>query len=167
MPNRIIKETICTSEDLNKLSWQAEVLFYRLMVKADDFGAYFGNESIVKSTCFPLRSDDISCLQVKSWLEELSKAGLIYLYTANDGRCYLQFAKWEKHQQKRATNRKFPALDSNCNQMISNDSLARAFEYEYEYDNKDKLKEGRNGQSVSGNTQKSTSKSYNVHYDNE
>lgn len=144
MPNRIIKESVCTSEDLNLLSWQAEVLFYRLMVKADDFGAYYGNESIVKSTCFPLRADEISCEQVKSWLGELSSAGLIFRYTASDGRTYLQLAKWEKHQRTRAANRKFPAFDDNrcqmtaddseCLQMTADDSLARAFEYEYEYE---------------------------------
>ena len=38
MPNRILKESICTSESLVGLSAEAEVLFYRLIVKADDFG---------------------------------------------------------------------------------------------------------------------------------
>lgn len=121
MPNRILKETICTSEDIDKLSQGAEILFYRLMVKADDFGAYFGNESIIKSTCYPLKSDDIKCNQVKSWLMELVNAGLIYHYTAEDGRKYVQFVKWDKHQQVRAKKRKFPERDITCNQMISDD----------------------------------------------
>ena len=122
MPNRFIKESICASEDLNKLSPMAEILFYRLIVNADDYGAYYGNASIVKSNCFPLRSDDIKCSQVEAWLYELQDAGLIVRYTAGDGRQYLQFVKWEKHQQIRAKNRKFPALDSTCYQMLSNDS---------------------------------------------
>ena len=121
MPNRILKETICTSEDIAKLTPSAEILFYRLMVKADDFGAYYGNESIVKSTCFPLKSDDIKCNQVKSWLSELVNAGLIYHYTAEDGRKYIQFVKWDKHQQIRAKKRKFPQCDITCNQLISDD----------------------------------------------
>lgn len=122
MPNRILKETICTSEDIAKLSQGAEILFYRLMVKADDFGAYYGNESIVKSTCYPLISDDINCNQVKTWIDELVNAGLIYHYTAEDGRKYIQFVKWDKHQQIRAKKRKFPQRDINCNQVISDDS---------------------------------------------
>lgn len=121
MPNRIIKETICTSEDLNELSPYAEILFYRLMVKADDFGAYYGNDSIVKSTCFPLRSDEIKSAQVESWLGELAKAGLIILYEAQDGRRYLQFSKWDKHQQIRAKKRKFPPFDDTCKQLIADD----------------------------------------------
>ena len=122
MPNRIIKESICTSEDINKLSKDAEILFYRLIVKADDYGAYFGDERIVKSACFPLKSDDIKNDQVKSWLLELGNAGLIHIYEAQDGRTYLQFTKWEKHQQVRAKKRKFPAFDDTCKNLISNDS---------------------------------------------
>ena len=122
MPNRIIKESICASEDLNKLSPMAEILFYRLIVNADDYGAYYGNASIVKSNCFPLKSDDIKCSQVEAWLDELQNAGLIIRYIAGDERQYVQFVKWEKHQQTRAKNRKFPELDSTCKQMIANDS---------------------------------------------
>lgn len=121
MPNRIIKETICTSEDIAMLSQGAEILFYRLIVKADDFGAYYGNENIVKSTCFPLKSDEINCNHVKEWLSELVKAGLIYHYIADDGRKYIQFVKWDKHQQIRAKKRKFPQFEISCNQLISYD----------------------------------------------
>ncbi len=121
MPNRLIKESICTSEDLNKLSPMAEILFYRLIVKADDYGAYYGNVAIVKSNCFPLKSDEITCEQVQSWLSELEDAGLIDKYRAED-RDYIQFHKWKNHQQIRAKKRKFPEPDSIGNQMISNDS---------------------------------------------
>ena len=41
MPSRILKESICTSESLAHLSAEAEVLFYRLIVKVDDFGLYY------------------------------------------------------------------------------------------------------------------------------
>lgn len=108
MPNRLLKETICTSEDLDKLSARAENLFYRLITKADDFGAYYGNASIVKGTCFPLKSDDFSSREVEAWIEEIAKAGLIYLYCAEDERKYIQFVKWEKHQNVRAQVRKYP-----------------------------------------------------------
>lgn len=129
MGNRIIKESICTSEDIDRLSPRAETLFYRLMVKADDHGTYYGNERIIKSTCFPLK--DINTNMVRTWIQELIAAGLVYLYEAEDGRWYLQFTKWEKHQQLRAAKRKYPACtnicgilkssDINCNQMKSDD----------------------------------------------
>lgn len=132
MPNRIIKESICTSEDVAKLSMGAEILFYHLMVKADDFGVYFGNEQIIKNTCFPLKSSEIKLKQVESWLNELIKAGLIFAYVAEDGKKYIQFVKWSKHQQIRAKKSKYPLYDSTCNQLIADDcnSCRNPIQYE-------------------------------------
>lgn len=42
MPNRMIKESICTSETLAQLTPEEERLFYRLLVNADDFGRFDG-----------------------------------------------------------------------------------------------------------------------------
>ena len=38
MPNRIIKESICTSENIDQLSPFCETVFYRLIVNVDDYG---------------------------------------------------------------------------------------------------------------------------------
>lgn len=122
MPNRIIKESICTSEEIAGLSMGAEILFYHLIVKVDDFGVYFGNPQIIKSTCFPLKSNDIKLNHVQSWLDELVNAGILYAYIAEDGKKYIQFVKWAKHQQIRAKRSRYPTYDSTCNQLISNDS---------------------------------------------
>ena len=121
MPNRIIKESICTSENIAALSMGAEVLFYHLIVKADDYGVYFGNEQIIRSTCYPLKTDEIKLKQVESWLNELVSAGLVNAYIAEDGKKYIQFAKWSKHQQIRAKRSKYPVMDGSCNQLISDD----------------------------------------------
>ena len=122
MPNRIIKESICTSEDIAGLSMGAEILFYHLMVKVDDFGVYFGNEKIIKNTCFPLKSSEIKVKQVESWLNELVKAGLLFAYVAEDGKKYVQFTKWAKHQQIRAKKSKYPLFDSTCNHLLADDN---------------------------------------------
>ena len=100
----------------------AEILFYHLMVKVDDFGVYFGNEQIIKNTCFPLKSSEIKVNQVESWLNELVKSGLLFAYVAEDGKKYVQFTKWAKHQQIRAKKSKYPLFDSTCNQLIADDS---------------------------------------------
>ena len=121
MPNRILKESICTSEDLNSLDPMAEILFYRLMVNVDDYGCFYGNESIIKSNCFPLKSDDIKCEQVDSWLDELDANGLIIRYFGEDGRKYIKLRKWDKHQQIRAKKRKFPEPPPVCEHLISDD----------------------------------------------
>lgn len=132
MPNRIIKESICTSEDIAGLSMGAEILFYHLMVKVDDFGVYFGNEQIIKNTCFPLKSSEIKVKQVESWLNELVKAGLLFAYVAEDGKKYVQFTKWAKHQQIRAKKSKYPLFDSTCNQLLADDcnSCRNPIQYE-------------------------------------
>ena len=132
VPNRIIKESICTSEDIAGLSMGAEILFYHLIVKADDYGVYFGNEQIIKNTCFPLKSTEIKLKQVESWMNELIKAGLIFAYIAEDGKKYIQFVKWAKHQQIRAKKSKYPPFDSTCNQLLADDGNSCRNPIQYE-----------------------------------
>ena len=38
MPNRIIKESVCYSDDLDQLTAFEETVFYRLIVRVDDNG---------------------------------------------------------------------------------------------------------------------------------
>ena len=88
MPSRILKESICTSESLAYLSAEAEVLFYRLIVKADDFGLYYGSPKILASLLFPLNVPTEK--KVSSWLAELVNGGLVATYRAEDGRQALE-----------------------------------------------------------------------------
>ena len=110
----------------------AEILFSHLMVKVDDFGVYFRNEQIIKNTCFPLKSSEIKVKQVESWLNELVKAGLLFAYVAEDGKKYVQFTKWAKHQQIRAKKSKYPLFDSTCNQLITDDDNSCRNPIQYE-----------------------------------
>lgn len=123
MPSRILKESICTSESLSGVSAEAEVLFYRLIVKADDFGLYHGNPKIIASLLFPLNVP--SEKKVASWLSELCNSGLVATYTADDGKKYLKLLSWDKHQNRRAQKSKFPLpkeLDNNCIQQNTSDN---------------------------------------------
>lgn len=120
MPNRILKESICTSENIDRLSPWAEIAFYRLMVNCDDYGRMDARTKILKSRLFPLK--DASESDIDSWLKELHEADLITLYQV-DGKPYLQMKTWERHQQVRAKRSKYPSADENtCNQMISDAS---------------------------------------------
>jgi len=130
MPNRILKESICTSETLNELAVDAENLFYRLIVQCDDFGRMDARPAIVRAKCYPLRTDAINCNQIKDWINSLVLAGLIIVYTVNEKE-YLQMVTWKRHQQVRAAKSKYPdppvkanlqSPANNCNQVIS-DSL--------------------------------------------
>lgn len=120
MPNRIIKESICRSDSIDSLSWFEEVLFYRLIVVCDDYGRFDGRPSVVKGSCFPLK-DDITKKQIADALNKLSTVGLVRGYEVR-GKSFLQLTAWEKHQQIRAKNSKYPAPNEACNQLISDDS---------------------------------------------
>ena len=127
MPNRIIKESICTSDEIDKLTWFEEVLFYRLIVKCDDFGRYDGRPKIIKGQCFPLK--DITVKDIEKGLNKLSAEGLVKLYTV-DERPFLQLTTWSKHQTIRNKKSKYPSveegklqtstLESNCMQLNAN-----------------------------------------------
>ena len=121
MPNRIIKESICTSEEIDILTPEQEVFFYRLMVVVDDFGLMDARLSILKAKCYPLKSIEINCIQMN--LARLQEVGLVKLYQA-DGKPYLSIVNWAKHQQIRAKRAKYPTPECGseitCNQLKSN-----------------------------------------------
>lgn len=118
MPNRIIKESICRSDEINMLSWFEEVVFYRLMVVCDDYGRFDGRAAIIKGSCFPLK--DVTVKDIEKALDKLSAAGLVVHYKVEE-KPYLQLATWEKHQQIRAKKSKYPAYEGTCSQLISDD----------------------------------------------
>ena len=117
MPNRIIKETITTSCEIDQLSADEERFFYRLIVACDDYGRMDARPAVLRAKCFPLKVDAITNNDIERWLKKLIKIGLITLYDA-EGKPFLFMIKWEKHQQRRAKHSKYPAPDSD---MISND----------------------------------------------
>lgn len=126
MPNRIIKESICTSDNLDQLSAFQETMFYRLLVNCDDYGRMDARPKILAAKLFPLK--DIRANQIEDGLRALTSAELVILYEV-DGKPFLQMKTWERHQQIRAKKSKYPSpesgrntSDSVCKQMISDDS---------------------------------------------
>ena len=126
MPNRILKESICTSENIDQLSAFQETVFYRLIVSCDDYGRMDARPILLASKLFPLK--DIRSNQIEDALRALTSAELVTLYTV-DGKPFLQMKTWDRHQQVRAKKSKYPAPESGtqtndiiCNQMISDDS---------------------------------------------
>ena len=125
MPNRIIKESIRTSDSINELSWFEECLFYRLIVSCDDFGRFDGRPAIIKGTCFPLK-ENVTVKAIRDGLNKLAMAELVNLYKV-DGKPYLSLPAWDHHQTRRANKSKYPNPDdgemisseSNCMQMNS------------------------------------------------
>ena len=106
MPSRIIREGITTSEPLAFVSFEAETLFYRLLVTADDFGLFDGRPVIVRARCMPLR--DVAVAQVDEWLRELAEHSLILRYEAS-GQPYLLIPKFKQRTRNAAP--KYPLPD--------------------------------------------------------
>ena len=123
MPNRILKESITTSDTLDQLSADEERMFYRLMVVCDDYGRFDARPLIVLGKCFPLRIGVIKPDHVSGWIDRLEAVGLLWRYRVG-GRTYLQITTWDSHQQKRAKNSKWPeppADAPNCDSLQASD----------------------------------------------
>ena len=126
MPNRYIRETITTSETLAQVSADAERLFWRLVVLADDYGLYDGRLTTLLGKALTAFLGRISAEDVSRWLDELSSVGLISLYET-DGKPFLRLRTFAVHQgQPRAKKPKYPrplASDCNCNQLPADDGI--------------------------------------------
>ena len=118
MPNRILKESICTSDKIEQLSAFAETFFYRLIVNVDDYGRLDGRAAVLRSRLFPLK--DVRNSQIEEALRELATVELVSTYIV-DGKPFVSLPAWDRHQQIRAKKSKYPAPDAFCNQMISSD----------------------------------------------
>lgn len=109
MPNRILKESICSSDSIDGLSWFEEVLFYRLIVNCDDYGRFDGRPAIIKNRLFPLK-EKLTISTVSNAINTLASAGLVVLYVFED-KPFLYLPTWNEHQTVRAKRSKYPAPD--------------------------------------------------------
>lgn len=109
MPNRILKDSIKTSDQIDELSFFEEVVFYRLIVTADDYGCMDGRTTLLKNELFPTR-DNVTRKAIESAIDKLASVGLLRKYAVN-GKPYLCFPSWDKHQRIRNKHRKYPDPD--------------------------------------------------------
>lgn len=119
MPDRIIKESICTSDTLNQLSDFEERFWNRLIVNCDDYGRFDARPAILKGRLFPLMENKTH-KDMTGALNKLASVGLVELYEV-DGKPFLRVVKWDKYQRIRAKRSKFPAPDETCCQMTADD----------------------------------------------
>jgi len=121
VPTRYIKENARTSRSLALVSAEAERLFWRLVVSADDFGCFEASTEVLLGTCFPRMLRTVTEAQIAAWLLELASGDdpMLEIYT-NSGNVYLHFRNWDRHQKRRAKAPKYPLPtdpDSTCVQM--------------------------------------------------
>lgn len=107
MPNRILRDWTY-SDLIDKVSFQAEVLFTRLIMKADDYGSYYAKPKLINGSCFPLK--DIRESDISRWLQELASAGLIVFYRA-ENKDFLHIVNF--NQRLRSMKKCFPQIPEN------------------------------------------------------
>ena len=82
MPNRTIKESIHSSEDVNKMTDFQFRLWISLITYVDDFGRGDARPAIIKGSCFPLR-DRITVTDIDAALRALAGIGCVEIGSAH------------------------------------------------------------------------------------
>lgn len=107
MSNRIIKESICTSEKIASLTDFEFRLWVGLITIVDDAGRGDARPAVIKGRIFPLRKR-ITITDTEEGLASLDAKGCISLYMV-DGNPYFYFPTWSEHQRIRNCKLKYPA----------------------------------------------------------
>lgn len=107
MPNRIIKESIRTSKNINDLNDFNFRLWLYLITYVDDFGCGSADPELLRCFVFPRRKG-VTEKNIAEGLHALACKGLVRLYEV-DGEPYFCFPNWSDHQRIQSKKRKFPA----------------------------------------------------------
>lgn len=121
MPNRMLRDSALASKKLARVNAEAERLYWRLLMVADDFGRFDADPVVLRAKCFPRHGTAITDRTVKSAWMDLVINGLILEYTVN-GDTLGQFAKWD--QRVRAEKSRFPGPE--CGQLRADDRGVRS-----------------------------------------
>lgn len=118
MPNRIIKESIRTSKNVNLLTdFQFRIWAY-LITYVDDYGRGSADPELLKGIVFTRRRG-VTEGQITKALTDLANIGMIVLYEV-DGEPFFYFPNWGAHQTIRNKKSRFPEpIESNCKQLKS------------------------------------------------
>jgi hypothetical protein len=120
MANRVLRDWT-TSESLDEISAEAERLFTRLIMKADDYGSFHSNAKLIRAACFPLK--EIKDSRISEWLTECIEAGLIFKYKV-DGKEYIRIKNF--NQRLRNMRQSFPQpLSGEPQQVAANGGDSR------------------------------------------
>lgn len=109
MPNRILKESIKFSPEIDRLTWFEEVVFYRLIVTADDYGRLDGRIIVLRNELFPTK-ENITRKAIEEALNKLVSVGLLIPYVDEVSNMpYYYLPTWSDHQRIRDSKAKYPA----------------------------------------------------------
>jgi hypothetical protein len=95
---RMVHNSICRSETVNRLDTKAALLFTWLLTAVDDQGRMLAKPSYVKAIVVPMR-EDFTIQDIKTSLLAMEDAGLIKMYKAKDDELLLQVMTWYDYQR--------------------------------------------------------------------
>lgn len=114
MANRVLRDWT-QSENINNISESAEVFFVRLIMKADDYGCFYGNVKLIKSALYPLK--EITAEQIEDYIKQCESNRLIVTYIVDNKR-YIKIHNFG--QRLRVMKSKFP--QPNDSKLLTDDS---------------------------------------------
>jgi hypothetical protein len=106
MPTRLLRDWT-DSLRFDGISADAERLFVRLLMKADDYGRFHSDPRLVRGACYPL-AENLRTNDLSRWLDELSNRQLILRYEVGT-RKLLAIPNFG--QRLKMSRPKFPAIN--------------------------------------------------------
>lgn len=122
---RTIKPDFFKSPSITQCSLAARLTFQGLWCEADDEGLGKGDPRILKGAIWPL-DDDITAIDVATYLKELENTGHIQLYEAR-GDVFYAILRWEFHQSSayRRGSSKYPSPPADMSESVTLQDFAR------------------------------------------
>ena len=109
MPNRIIKDTICESKGLSKVSVFAADMYKRLLTYADDYGRFNADYQVLLARLYPREIGIVTEFDIEDAMTELIGVGKVAFYTSQPrDEVYGCFPKWQEHQRIRDSKKRLP-----------------------------------------------------------
>lgn len=102
--SRLIRRGLLDSERFNALGWQAQSVYFRLLLVADDFGLFDARPAFLRAQLFGMCLDRVREADLQRGLAACEEAGLVRFY-AVAGKPYLMI---ERYGQRGKGRPKFP-----------------------------------------------------------
>jgi len=130
---RMLHKKISISQQVNKLSINARLLFTWLIAHADDEGRLRGEANYIRASVVPLTN--WSSNVVEKYLVEMSDLGLIYRWQEGD-ECLIEFVKWGEYQKippSKSKQSQYPPYPQNIDNALTDEKLLEGRQFATQY----------------------------------
>ena len=120
VPQRFLRPGITTSKRFNRVSFEAQTFYIRLITLVDDYGRYEADPELLRSYTFPFGNPDgseVSLTTIDNICQQLRAKEMVVFYDGNDGKKYLQVTRWKERAR---SDSKFP--EPTREQLLANDN---------------------------------------------